>query len=159
MGHTDASFDAARVVVQGNELVVLGDLDGAIAAYSEAISLDPWSAAAYLGRGTARSRKGLTRQAIADANEAIRIDPGLSLGHNARGHGQLGQGRQRVFTFWRRGNSAARRAALSRPSPTSPRPCVSRRPHGTASSAAPRRIERWGTGRVRSGMWRRFHPQ
>jgi hypothetical protein len=34
----------------------------------------------------------------------------LALGHNARGYGHLGRGRQRVFTFWRRGNPAARRA-------------------------------------------------
>jgi tetratricopeptide (TPR) repeat protein len=173
------SADAAgRLVLQATDLVVRGDLDGAIAAYSEALRLDPRSTAACLGRGVARSRKGQFAQAIADATEALRIDPrhapayrnrgrdhaaaaawskaiadfteairlapddaraysdratilnrlgrhaqaitdatdairldpGLALGHNARGYGHFGRGRQRVFTFWRRGNAEARRA-------------------------------------------------
>jgi tetratricopeptide (TPR) repeat protein len=170
--------DAGRLIVQGNDLVARGDLEGAIAAYTESIRLDPRSTAGYLGRGLVRSRNGQFAKAIADATEAIRLDPrhapayrnrgrdhaaagawlkaiadfteairlepddaraycdratilnrlgrhaqaiadaalairldpGLSLGHNARGYGHLGRGRQRVFTFWRRGNAAARRA-------------------------------------------------
>jgi tetratricopeptide (TPR) repeat protein len=177
-GREPAAGDAGRLVLQGNDLLARGDLDGAIAAYNEAIGLDPRSTAPYLGRGVARSRKGLFAQAIADATEAIRLDPrhapayrnrgrdhaaagapskavadfteairlepddaraygdratilnrlgrhaqaiadateairldpGLALGHNARGYGHLGRGRQRVFTFWRRGNAAARQA-------------------------------------------------
>jgi tetratricopeptide (TPR) repeat protein len=177
-GREPDADNAVRLVLQGNDLVARGDLDGAIDAYTEAIRLDPRSTAGYLGRGLARGRKGqfvqaiadateairldprhapayrnrgrdhaaarawskavadfteairlepddaraycdratilngLGRhaQAIADATEAIRLDPGLALGHNARGYGHLGRGRQRVFTFWRRGNAAARRA-------------------------------------------------
>jgi tetratricopeptide (TPR) repeat protein len=182
-GSSDASpepaADAAlRLVLQGNDLVARGNLDGALAAYTEAIRLDPRSTAAYLGRGVARGRKGQSAQAIADATEVLRIDPrnapayrnrgrdhaaagawskavadfteairlepdnaqvycdratvlnrlgrhaqaiadateaiqldpALALGHNARGYGHLGRGRQRVFTFWQRGNAAARRA-------------------------------------------------
>jgi tetratricopeptide (TPR) repeat protein len=169
---------AGHLVVQGNGLVGRGDLDGAIAAYTEDIRLEPRSTAAYLGRGVAWFRKGRFARAIADATEAIRIDPRhapayrnrgrdhsaagawskavvdfteairlapedaraycdratvlnrlgrhaeaiadatqairvdprLALGHNARGYGHLGRGRQRVFTFWRRGNAAARRS-------------------------------------------------
>jgi tetratricopeptide (TPR) repeat protein len=177
-GLESAADAAARLVLRANDLVARGDLDASIAAYTEAIRLDPRSTAAYLGRGVARGRRGqvaeavadatevlridprhapayrnrgrdhaaagvwskaiadfteairlaaddaraycdratvLNRlgrhaQAIADATEAIRIDPGLALGHNARGYGHLGLGRQRIFTFWLRGNAAARRA-------------------------------------------------
>ena len=177
-GQEPAGDAAVRLVQRGNGLVAQGDLDGAIAAYSEAIRLDPRSTAGYLGRGVAWGRKGQLKQAIADATEvlrldpgnaaayrnrgrdraaagawskavadfteairlepgdaraycdratvlnrigrhaqaivdateAIQLDPGQALGHNARGYGHLGSGRQRVFTFWRRGNAAARLA-------------------------------------------------
>jgi tetratricopeptide (TPR) repeat protein len=177
-GPEPAADAAGPLVLKGNDLVARGDLDGAIAAYTEASRLDPRSREAYLGRGVARYLKGQFAQAIADATEAIRIDPRyapayrnrgrdhaadggwskavadfteairlapedarayceratilnrlgrhvqaivdateairldprLALGHNARGYGHLGRGRQRVFTFWRRGNAAARRA-------------------------------------------------
>jgi tetratricopeptide (TPR) repeat protein len=82
----------------------------AVADFTEAICLAPDDARAYCDRATVLNRLGRHAQAIADATEAIRLDPGLALGHNARAYGHLGRGRQRVFTFWRWGNAAARRA-------------------------------------------------
>jgi tetratricopeptide (TPR) repeat protein len=52
-----------------------GDLDRAIADYSEAIRLDPKQANAYRNRGNALREKGDLDRAIADLNEAIRLDP------------------------------------------------------------------------------------
>ena len=46
---------AVRLVLQGDNLVLRSDFDGAIAGYTEAIRLEPQSTAAYLGRGTART--------------------------------------------------------------------------------------------------------
>ena len=52
-----------------------GDLDRAIADYSEAIRLDPKSGHAYLNRGSAWGTKGDLDRAIADFDQAIRLDP------------------------------------------------------------------------------------
>lgn len=82
----------------------------AVADFTEAIRLEPDDARAYADRATVLNGLGRHAQAIVDATEAIRLDPKFALGFNARGYGHLGRGRQRVFTFWRRGNAAARRA-------------------------------------------------
>jgi tetratricopeptide (TPR) repeat protein len=52
-----------------------GDVDRAIADYSETIRLDPKSALAYNDRGGAYFDKGALDRAIADFNEAIKLDP------------------------------------------------------------------------------------
>ena len=52
-----------------------GDLDKAIADYTEAIRLDPKYAMAYDSRGRRLGTKGDLDKAIADFNEAIRLDP------------------------------------------------------------------------------------
>jgi tetratricopeptide (TPR) repeat protein len=84
-GPEPAADAAGRLVLQGNDLVARGDLDGAIAAYTEAIRLDPRSTTAYLGRGVARSRTGQFAEAIADATEAIRLDPRHAPAYRNRG--------------------------------------------------------------------------
>jgi Flp pilus assembly protein TadD len=60
---------------QGNLLRDKGDFDGAIAAYTEAIRLNPQNALPYSGRGRGYSRKGELDKAIADCNQAIQLDP------------------------------------------------------------------------------------
>src|SRR5262249_131892 len=89
-GSSDASPEpaadaAGRLVLQGNDLVARGNLDGAIAAYTGAIRLDARSTAAYLGRGVARGRKGQYAQAIADATEVLRMDPRNAPAYRNRG--------------------------------------------------------------------------
>src|SRR5262249_20941335 len=84
-GPEPAADAVGRLVLQGNDLVARGDFDGAIAAYSEAIRVDPRSTAGYLGRGVARYRMGQFTQAIADATEAIRIDPRHAPAYRNRG--------------------------------------------------------------------------
>src|SRR5262249_52469024 len=63
-----------------------GDLDRAIADYSEAIRLNPKLATAYYNRGIAWRAKGDLDRAIADYSEAIRLDPKLAAAYNNRGN-------------------------------------------------------------------------
>ena len=58
-----------------NALVAKGDVDGGIANYDRAISLDPSKAIFYSNRADAWNRKGQYDRAIADADQAIRLDP------------------------------------------------------------------------------------
>ena len=62
-----------------------GELDRAIADYSEAIRLDPRYADAYYNRAIAFKAKGDLDRAIADYNEAIRLNPRDALAYNNRG--------------------------------------------------------------------------
>jgi tetratricopeptide (TPR) repeat protein len=102
--------NAAAYRNRGRDRAAAGAWSKAVADFTEAIRLEPGDARAYCDRATVLNRIGRHAQAIVDATEAIQLDPGRALGHNARGYGHLGRGRQRVFTFWRRGNAAARLA-------------------------------------------------
>jgi tetratricopeptide (TPR) repeat protein len=62
-----------------------GDLDHAIADFSEAIRLDPKLAAGYHNRGNAYQAKSDFDRAIADFGEAIRLDPKAAAGYYNRG--------------------------------------------------------------------------
>jgi tetratricopeptide (TPR) repeat protein len=63
-----------------------GDLDNAIADYTEAIRRDPDYAAAYNSRGIAYKAKGDVDKAIADYDQAIRLNPGSAPAFNNRGY-------------------------------------------------------------------------
>jgi Flp pilus assembly protein TadD len=58
---------------RGNLLRDKGDFDGAIAAYTEAIRLNPHNAQLYSSRGQAYARKGEWEKAIADCTQAIHL--------------------------------------------------------------------------------------
>ena len=68
-----------------------GDLDKAVADFSEAIRLNPGDPFAYVNRGCAYGEKGDFDKAIADSTEAIRHYPGfaapLEPGLGLRGQG------------------------------------------------------------------------
>jgi TonB family protein len=77
--------DANAYDIRGNAYYANGDLDRAIAAYSEAIRLDPNDATAYNNRGIAYDARGEFDRAIADYNEAVRLDPKDAVTFNNRG--------------------------------------------------------------------------
>jgi tetratricopeptide (TPR) repeat protein len=62
-----------------------GELDEAIADYTEAIRLDPQLAYAYYGRGNAYYKKGDFDKAIADYTETIRFNPKYAEAYLYRG--------------------------------------------------------------------------
>jgi tetratricopeptide (TPR) repeat protein len=62
-----------------------GDLDRAIADYTEAIRLKPDFFAAYLNRGTAQRKKGEIDGALADYTQALQLKPDLYDAYTLRG--------------------------------------------------------------------------
>ena len=72
---------------RGNAYRSKGDIDRAIADYSEAIHLDPKYASPYNGRGNVYQDKKDYDRAIADYDQAIRLDPKYALAYNGRGMG------------------------------------------------------------------------
>ncbi len=64
---------ASFYIYLGNEKFALGDYQGAIADYTQAISLKPDYASAYINRGVVKSALGDKQGAIADLQEAARL--------------------------------------------------------------------------------------
>ena len=76
---------AVKYYNRGVEYKNKGDLDRAIADYTETIRLDPEDKDPYINRGVAYDAKGDHDRAIADYSEAIRLDPKDTDPHNNRG--------------------------------------------------------------------------
>lgn len=95
---------------RGRDLLVTGAVKRAITDFTSAVQLEPNDHQAYCDRATAYNRIARHRAALADANEAIRLAPDFYLGHDARGWAYFGLARAAVFTFWRKGNAARRKA-------------------------------------------------
>lgn len=72
---SSAPQSASEFNSQGFEKYKGGDLDGAIADFSQAIALDPKLAEAYNRRGNAKKGKGDLAGAVADYRQAITVDP------------------------------------------------------------------------------------
>lgn len=72
-----AGFSAAaeQALREGNLLLARGDYDGAIAAFDDAIRLEPQQPATYGNRAFAYWKKNNVAAAIRDYGEAIRLDP------------------------------------------------------------------------------------
>jgi tetratricopeptide (TPR) repeat protein len=75
----------STLMSQGHTAINNGDYDRAIAAFSDAMRLDPKNALAFTNRGVAYERKGDMDRAIADYSEAIRLDPNYALASSNRG--------------------------------------------------------------------------
>jgi tetratricopeptide (TPR) repeat protein len=65
-----AGTKAENFFIQGNEKYQKGDYQGALAAYNQAIVLNPNYAQAYNNRGSARRTLGDGKGAVADYNQA-----------------------------------------------------------------------------------------
>jgi tetratricopeptide (TPR) repeat protein len=83
---------AKEALAKGKACVEKKDYDAAIAAFTEAIRLDPKCAEAYCRRGWTYTRKNDLARALADCSEAIRLDSTLVLAHSIRGwtYGAMG---------------------------------------------------------------------
>ena len=81
-----AETKAEDFLIQGEEKYDKGDYQGAIAAYTQAIVLNPNYPEAYNGRGKARYRLGDYKAAVADFNEALRINPNYAEAYTNRGN-------------------------------------------------------------------------
>lgn len=77
---------ATEHLERGNQKLELGDFDGAIAEFDEAIRLNPQFAEAYRRRGHAHWGKEDWDMAITDYNEAIRLNPKNAQAYWDRAH-------------------------------------------------------------------------
>ena len=73
------------VLQQGNFLMMLGQTDMAIEAYSYAITFNPNNPNAYNNRGVAYGAKGDFDRTIADYTKAIELNPDYAIAYNNRG--------------------------------------------------------------------------
>ena len=74
-GYSQSSKEAKEAELKGEAAMKSGDLDAAIANFSEAIRLNPNCAVAYGNRGFAHENMGKFDAAKADYDEAGRLDP------------------------------------------------------------------------------------
>jgi tetratricopeptide (TPR) repeat protein len=74
-------------IKEGERKFELGDVEGAINDFTEAISLDPKNSEAHNNRGVAKHAKGLYREVIIDYNQAIDV------------------GGREVYIYFNRGNA------------------------------------------------------
>lgn len=84
---------AKMAVTNGEAHLEKGDFHRAIASFSEAISIRPANAEAYVGRGVARIRNQDYDEAIADCTEAIRLRPEYPSAYYVRGTAYGWQGK------------------------------------------------------------------
>ena len=82
---SEKELRAESMFQHGNILMMLGQLDSAIRAYSRAIDLNPRVASFYNNRGITYERKGEFGFAIQDFDKAIGLDPKLAEAYNNRG--------------------------------------------------------------------------
>ena len=73
-------FDRGRVKID------LGDKQGAIADFNQAIKLNPDDADTYVGRGLVKDDLGDKQGAIADLNQAIKLKPDYAIVYMGRGN-------------------------------------------------------------------------
>jgi tetratricopeptide (TPR) repeat protein len=63
-----------------------GDWDGVISTTTNALAFDPDDVVAYTNRSGAYANKGLLKEALDDADMAIKLNPNFALAHNNRGY-------------------------------------------------------------------------
>ena len=86
---------------RGAEHLQGGQIDRAIAAFTEAIEFDPENADAYSGRGKAYRAKGKGRKAIADFTRGVQFAPQVAENWHWRGqiYAQIGQPNRAIADY------------------------------------------------------------
>jgi tetratricopeptide (TPR) repeat protein len=82
---TQEELNAQAFFERGYKNYHEGDLEGAIADYTEAIKLNPQDSITYNNRGVALDESGQHDAAIEDYTEALRLDPNYANGYSNRG--------------------------------------------------------------------------
>jgi len=77
---------------RGDAKTAQGNLDGAIADYTQALMLDPKLADAACDRGLARQSQGDLDGALADYTQAIKLNPKFTIAYRNRGLAQQAKG-------------------------------------------------------------------
>lgn len=77
--------EAEKLKTTGNQLMSSKQYDGAIDAYTQAISKDPANAVYYSNRAAAYSSKNDHNSAIADAEKAIEVNPQFTKAYHRLG--------------------------------------------------------------------------
>jgi len=93
--------DAKSYVEYGIANGVSGDLDAAVGAFNEAVTIDPKYAPAYYNRGRAHALQNKPDEAIADYSQAIQLDPKYEDAYYRRGslRGQKGDFDEAISDF------------------------------------------------------------
>jgi tetratricopeptide (TPR) repeat protein len=82
---TEIATHVKQSIDRGTELYAVGDCRAAIAAYEQALELDPSCVAAYCGRGNALRFLGDYASSEADFQTAIELDPDCGVAYIGRG--------------------------------------------------------------------------
>ena len=86
-------MDAKQAFSLGVKFLERNEVEMAALAFSQAIVLDPNSAQAFNGRSVAFAMKDDLAKALADCEEAIRLDPHDPEFYRTRGHVYIRMGR------------------------------------------------------------------
>ena len=88
----DSKSNAVELKNKGNQLFGAGKFSESEEAYTAAIALDPDEEALFSNRAAARLKLGRPQDALADAEECLRIAPAFMKGYHRKALAQTAMG-------------------------------------------------------------------